>query len=89
MKKQNGIRGPYLAEVEIIYHKRDIRRLKKKYKPGQILDIITVRSDGVEAAVKQRRRMTVVKAFPNHLSCKDEYGQRESFGYIELEQIVV
>lgn len=89
MTAKDKVKRCYLQEVPVIFHRDDIKHLRRKYKAGQRLSIIAVREDGAETAVKRRKQFTVIKAFEHHLSCMDEYGQRESFGYIELEQIAI
>ena len=78
-----------ITEAKVIFRQRDIRRLRKKYKPGQKLTVTVLRDDGEEAAGMQRRQYIVVKAFPFHLSCIDRNDRRRSFNYFELERITV
>ncbi|MDY3251231.1 MAG: hypothetical protein SOX32_12900 [Candidatus Choladocola sp.] len=84
-----GKRGYIYEDTEIIFRKKDLKRLRKKYHTGQKINIITVREDGEETEVKRRRTVTVAEVFPFHVSCISGNGIRESFGYFELEQIAI
>ena len=63
--------------------------LRKKYYVGQELVVRTLRCDGSEMLREERRRFKVAGVYRHHLSCVDENGMRESFGYFELEDILV
>ncbi len=67
-----------------------IKRLKKKYAPGQVIRLKgeeDLRGFGdAEEARSRVRKYTVVKTFPHHVSCLSESGFRESFGYLETER---
>lgn len=75
--------------IPVRYTKDDIKWMRKKYKPGQVLEIAKLKVDGEEICRPQRKKYMVVATFPFHVSCADQYGRRESFGYFELEQVVV
>lgn len=75
--------------IPVRYTKNDIEWMRKKYKPGQMLEITKLKVDGEEICRPQRKKYMAVATFPFHVSCMDRYGRRESFGYFELEQIMV
>lgn len=83
------MRNIYTFDERIIYRKRDIRKLKRKYKPGQKITVMTVKEDGEESERTKRETLTAVRAFPNFLSCIDGSGFRRSLKYIDLERIIV
>lgn len=83
------MRNIYAFGEKIIYRKRDIQRLRRKYKPGQKITVTMLAEDGNESARAKRKQYTVVQTFEYHVSCIDANGFRRSFGYIELEQITV
>lgn len=68
------------------YYKKDIKHLRKKYKPGRVLEITRLRTDGEEMTRIQKERVTVVKTFPNIVSCVDANGFRRTFKYFDLEE---
>ena len=78
-----------ITETKVVFRQRDIRRLRRKYKPGQKLTVTVLRDDGEEAAGTQHKQYIVVKTFPYHLSCIDRNDRRRSFNYFELERITV
>ena len=83
------MRNVYAVDEQVIYRKRDIRRLRRKYKPGQRITVMTVKEDGKESERTKREALTVVRTFPNFLSCIDESGFRRSLKYIDLERIII
>lgn len=68
------------------FRTQDITYLRKKYMPGTKLIVTAIREDGEDQHNAKPREMTVVQTFRHHVSCVNKYGQRESFGYFELEQ---
>lgn len=68
------------------FRTQDITYLRKKYEPGTKLIVTAIREDGEDQHNAKPREMTVVQTFRRHVSCVNKYGQRESFGYFELEQ---
>lgn len=74
--------------IPIRYHIKDLKRLRKKYKPGMRLRITIINVDGMEAAKAERKQYTVVRPYPYHVNCidNDGYGHLRSFGYFELER---
>ena len=74
------------SNISIKYKIKDLKRLRKKYKPGMRLMITQLREDGEEFAIPKRQRFTVARPFPYHVSCIDENGFRRSFTYVELEE---
>lgn len=74
------------SNIRIKYKVNDLKRLRKKYKPGMHLLITQLREDGGEYSIPKRQRFTVVHPFPHHVSCIDEQGFRRSFTYVELEE---
>lgn len=86
MSKSKG--APQRADtVPIRYTIHDIERLRKEYKAGQQIRIAKKNEDGEERERSVKRIVTVDAIYPYHVSCIDAYGQRESFGYFELEAI--
>lgn len=83
------MRNVYETDERVIYRKRDIRRLRRKYKPGQKITVMTINVNGEEAAKPKREVLTVARAFPNFLSCIDESGFRRSIKYVDMERIIV
>lgn len=83
MEKEYGSRNPY--------KRKDIERLRRQYKPGQKIAVVVREETGKQNLYcrKKRKEYTVVEIHNHHLSCRDENGRRESFGYVELEQIKV
>lgn len=75
--------------IPVRYTKDDIKWMRKKYKTGQMLEITKLKVDGEEICRPQRKKYMVVDTFPFHVSCMDQCGRRESFGYFELEQVTV
>lgn len=76
--------------IPVKYWVGDIDRLRRKYHPGQRITVMRVRVDGEKnLRHPERRRYTVVKTFPRHVSCVDGHGLRESFNYFELEQAAI
>lgn len=74
------------AMQPVRYRIEDLKWLRMKYKPGMRLQITTINVDGTEAAKAERKRYTVVRQYPYHVSCQDSRGHLRSFGYFELEQ---
>ena len=72
--------------IHIKYRIKDLKRFRKKYKPGMRLMVIQLREDGEEYSAPKRQRFTVVRPFPHHVSCIDEHGFRRSFTYVDLEE---
>lgn len=66
------------------FRTQDITYLRKKYKPGTKLIVTAIRENGEHQ--HKSKEVTVLQTFRHHVSCVDKYGQRESFGYFELEQ---
>lgn len=71
--------------IPVKYHIDDLKRLRKKYKPGMHLQITKLREDGEEAAGISREHYTVVRPYPYHVNCRDDRGHLRSFTYFELE----
>ena len=73
------------------YKRKDIEKLRRQYKPGQRIAVIVREETGKQNLYcrKKRKEYTVVETHKHHLSCRDENGNRESFRYVELEQIKV
>lgn len=73
------------------YINRKCSRLQEKYWPGRKLKIrkddFIFTDGGIRRKVRKIKEYEVVKLFRHHVSCVDQYGQRESFGYYELESI--
>lgn len=74
------------SNIHIKYRIKNLKRFRKKYKPGMRLMITQLREDGEEYSALKRQRFTVVRPFPYHVSCIDENGFRRSFTYVELEE---
>ena len=81
MEEEYGSRNPY--------NQKDLQRLREQYKPGQKIAVILREEAGKQNRYcrKKRKEYTVLEIHKHHLSCMDKNGCRESFGYIELEQI--
>ena len=62
-----------------------IPELRKKYKPGQKIEILMAVSDEY-CAGKVVVEFTVIEAYPYHVTVADRCGGRTSFQYVELEQ---
>lgn len=76
------------AEAEPIrFTVDDYDRLRNKYKIGQRIKVTKLREDGKEHACTIRKTVTVDKLYPYHVSCINDSGQRESFGYFELKMM--
>ena len=83
MSKSKG--APQKSDaIPVRYTIDDIERLRNKYIPGQKIKIIKTTEDGKE---KQSKKLIVDTTYPYHVSCINDYGQRESFGYFELEKM--
>lgn len=76
-------------DLSIVYRERDKSWIRKKYRPGQRLLILGDSEMTEGKKTVKRRWYTVVERYRNHLSCIDDYGNRESFDYFDLEKIVV
>lgn len=79
--------GPMTVPTK--YRTQDIRWLKKIFRPGRVLEVKRLRSDGEEMVHSTRAEkeiVTVVDTFPHIVSCVDENGFRRTFSYFELDK---
>lgn len=88
MKRAYSTHGPY-RPVAVKRYAEQESTLRAKYRPGQSLTVSKLRYDGTELQTPIRKRYRVAGAYPHHVSCVDEFGIRESFGYFELEDAAV
>lgn len=75
-----------VTEIPVKYRISDLKRLRRKYKPGMRLQIVRTKVDGEEYERPRSEIYTVVKPYPYFVSCKDSHGHLVSPGYFELEQ---
>lgn len=73
----------------IKYKVGDLKRLRKKYKPGMLLKLTRRHPDDDGYLRDSVMVCEVVRSFPHFVSCLDPYGQRISPDYIELEEHAV
>lgn len=82
--------GKMALSVPVRYRVSDLPKLRQKYRPGEHITVMQIREDGEERKkYPQGKEYIVAELYPHHVSCVDANGHRESFGYVELEQIVV
>lgn len=92
MEERRKRRGRYCTSEKdrlVRYRTEDIEFLRQQYSPGDSIYVMKDMLDEKSIVQKVRRRFTVVELFRFHVSCVDENGFRESFGYFELEAIKV
>lgn len=86
MKGLNNMARAGAVGIPVKYHINDLKRLRKKYKPGMRLQIVRTKVDGEEYERPRREIYTVVRPYPYFVSCRDSHGHLVSPGYFELEQ---
>ena len=82
-----------IVNQPIRWKTEDLKRIRKKYKSGRkIMVKVEEFESGPEFGRKKSIRFEefeVIATYPFHVLCKNSKGTRQSFGYFELEQIVV
>lgn len=76
-------------DLSIVYRERDKSWIRKKYRPGQRILILEEGETLTGRKTVKQKWYTVVELYRNHLSCKDDFGHRESFCYFDLERRVI
>lgn len=82
-----------IVNQPIRWKTEDLKRIRKKYQSGRkIMVKVEEFESGPEFGRKKSIRFEefeVIATYPFHVLCKNSKGTRQSFGYFELEQIVV
>lgn len=71
------------------YKKKEVGYLRDRYYPGQRIKVMTPEENGKLEKNRERkvREYVVAAVYKNHISCIGKNGFRESFGFVEMEQI--
>ena len=71
------------------YKKKEVGYLRGRYYPGQRIKVMTPEENGKPEKNRERkvREYVVAAVYKNHVSCIGKSGFRESFGFVEMEQI--
>lgn len=82
-----------VAQRSMSFRTSDLRRLRKKYRPGQKIEIERTELDygGRDGGIRKKVRCEtcmICETYPHHVLVVNEYGSRECFSYYDLETIV-
>lgn len=84
MKRNANVPQRDVTFRPVRYHIEDLPYIRGKILVGMKFCTEKRQEDGSGCLV----HYTIVEKYPYHASCINQYGQRRSFGYFELDQIL-